>query len=154
MKPPIPPNQLPSFKGRTPPPLPSSHRYSKSSDGRPPGMLGPIDKQKPPQPTNRVPPSSRAPQQRPRRNSDSSIMDTHELDREKSKDRERRERKAREAREARTTKDKDGRRPSKGTSSRSKKGTPLDMIDKLDVTGIYGSGCMSIYISLSCEYVT
>ena len=142
MKPPIPPSQLPSFKGRTPPPLPSSHRYSKSSDSRPPGM---IDKQKPPQSTNRVSPPDRGiPQQRPRRNSDSSIMDAHELDREKAKDRERRERKAREAREARTTKDKDGRRPSKSTSSRSKKGTPLDMIDKLDVTGIYGSGRMSI----------
>lgn len=149
MKPPIPPSQLPGFKGRTPPPLPSSHRYSKSSDGRPPGMLGPIDKQKPPPSSNQIPPSDRGiPQQRLRRNSASSIMDTHELDREKAKDRERRERKAREAR---TTKDKDGRRPSKSAPSRSKKVTPLDMIDKLDVTGI---GCMSIYISLSPECVS
>lgn len=142
MKPPIPSGQLLGFKGRPPPPVPAGHRHSKSSDNRPPQNLPFTAK---PHPSgNRFPPPS---SQRQRRNSDSSIMDAHEIDREKAKEKERRERKAREARrvaaEPGGSRDKDGRRPSKGSSSRGKKGSPLDIIDKLDVTGIYGSGCTS-----------
>lgn len=152
MKPPIPPGQLPGFKGRPPPPVMAGHRHSKSSDNRPPGVQNPpfqTEWSKPPQSGNRLPPST---SQRQRRNSGSSIMDAHEIDKERAKERERRERKAREARrvagESGSSRDKDGRRPSKSTSSRGKKESKLDTIDKLDVTGIYGSGCTSYGFSI------
>ncbi|KAF8458367.1 Pal1 cell morphology protein-domain-containing protein [Terfezia claveryi] len=138
-----PSGQLPGFKSRPPPPVPAGHRHSKSSDNRPP-QDPPFmaERSKPPPSGNRFPPSTS--QRRQRRNSDSSIMDAHEIDKEKAKERERRERKAREARrtaaESGGSRDKDGRRPSKSSSARGKKGSPLDIIDKLDVTGIYGSG--------------
>ncbi|GAB7353048.1 hypothetical protein MBLNU459_g3601t1 [Dothideomycetes sp. NU459] len=69
---------------------------------------------------------------RPRRNSESSIMDK---DRIAEDDRRRRERRReREARREREGKSKD-------TKSRpAKKPQGLDLIDKLDVTGIYGQG--------------
>lgn len=139
-----PPGQLPGFKGCPPPP---GHRHSKSSDNRPPGAQNPpfpTQRSKPPASGNRFSPQT---PQRQRRNSDSSIMDAHEIDKEKAKEKERRERKAREARraagESGNSRDKDGRRPSKSSSSRGKKGSPLDIIDKLDVTGVYGLGCTS-----------
>ncbi|KAF8418823.1 Pal1 cell morphology protein-domain-containing protein [Tirmania nivea] len=142
MKLPIPPGQLLGFKGRPPPPVPAGHRHSKSSDNRSPQNLPFMaEKSRPPPSGNRLSPPTT---QRQRRNSDSSIMDAQEIDREKAKERDRRERKAREARRAAgepgNSRDKDGRRPSKNNSSRGKKGSPLDIIDKLDVTGIYGSG--------------
>lgn len=138
MKPPNPTGQLPSFKGR-PPPVPMGHRHSKSSDGRPPGSPAPPfsgEKPKQPLPSNRMPPINReAPRQRPRRNSDSSIMDVHEIEKEKEKAKERREKKTREARKAGAgDSGSDARRPSK-SSGRPRKGAPLDIIDKLDVTG-------------------
>ncbi|KAI5792399.1 Pal1 cell morphology protein-domain-containing protein [Peziza echinospora] len=147
MKPTIPPGQLPTFKGRPPPPPPAGHRHSKSSEVRPPitsGSSFPSRTKGPPltaTSTRNLPPTE-ALRPRPRRNSDSSIMDAHEIDREKAKEKERRERKAKEARAAAETsgsKDKEGRRPSKSVV-KTKKGSPLDIIDKLDVTGIYGSG--------------
>ncbi|KAF8470572.1 Pal1 cell morphology protein-domain-containing protein [Kalaharituber pfeilii] len=147
LKPQIPPGQLPSFKGRPPPPLPAGHRYSKSSDGRPPAPISgapfSADNSKTLTPSNRFPPNREVVRPRQRRNSDSSVMDTHEIERERAKERERRERKLKEARRAAESggsKDSDGHRPSKSSSSRSKKGAPLDIIDKLDVTGVYGSG--------------
>jgi hypothetical protein len=70
---------------------------------------------------------------RPRRNSESSVLDS-----QKDEDRRRRER--RKEREERREKDKDGKlsKDSKGRPTRKPKG--LDIIDKLDVTGIYGQG--------------
>lgn len=79
---------------------------------------------------------------RPRRNSDSSVMEVHEAE---QKDRERRERRHREQRSRDNRsgsgsghKDKDDR--ARRERDRKKNGAPLDIIDKLDVTGIYGSG--------------
>lgn len=60
-------------------------------------------------------------------------MDKEKLEEEKRRRHERRkERKEREAKEGKT---KDGK------SVRPKKAHGLDLIDKLDVTGIYGQGC-------------
>lgn len=58
-----------------------------------------------------------------------------------AKDRDRRERRAREA--ARKLKPPSGASKSRrdGSSDRRKKTSALDVIDKLDVTGIYGGGC-------------
>ncbi len=67
---------------------------------------------------------------RPRRNSESSAMDKRLSSDEERKRRERHQRE-REARH------KDG----KPRSSRPRKPHGLDLIDKLDVTGIYGPGC-------------
>jgi len=75
-----------------------------------------------------------------RRNSESSIMDKDKLEEEKRRRHERRrERKEREAKEG---KSKDGSKP----SARPKKAHGLDLIDKLDVTGIYGQGCEYIHL--------
>ena len=163
-------NQIPSFKGRPSPPPPPGHRHSKSSDSRPPNSTSnsmnpfPTDRErtKPPVPAIRQPPRE-PPRPRQRRNSDSSIMEVpHDMDNERAKEKERRERRAaREGRDARdgsrgpgretgrnrgesasSARDKDGgRRPSKPITGKPRKGSPLDVIDKLDVTGIYGSGC-------------
>lgn len=70
---------------------------------------------------------------RPRRNSESSVADKRPIIDE---DRRRRERRRREG--ERTNGSRKGREP---TSSRTKKPRGLDLIDKLDVTGIYGPGC-------------
>lgn len=69
---------------------------------------------------------------RPRRNSESSIIDTRKAADDDARRRERR--KEREARREKDGKSKDGK------SSRTKKPQGLDLIDKLDVTGIYGQG--------------
>ncbi|EAW09917.1 Pal1 family protein [Aspergillus clavatus NRRL 1] len=70
-------------------------------------------------------------ERRPRRNSESSVMDRPKmLDPEDEKRRRERRRREREA-----------GRPRDGKSSRSKKSNyQLDIIDKLDVTSIYGTG--------------
>lgn len=75
---------------------------------------------------------------RPRRNSDSSLVDrnNHPLDPEE--DRKRRERRHRE-REARH-RDSKGRPIPTPTSKSKKPVHRLDIIDKLDVTSIYGTG--------------
>ncbi|GBF63665.1 hypothetical protein TMEN_6307 [Trichophyton mentagrophytes] len=75
--------------------------------------------------------SAARPERRPRRNSDSSLMERPKL-LDPEEDRRRRERRHRE-REARHR---------DGKSSRSRRGNnyKLDIIDKLDVTGIYGPG--------------
>lgn len=66
------------------------------------------------------------PSRRPRRNSDSSIADAKKLDPEEEKKRQERRRREREKRHAERAK---GKRPKN-----------LDVIDKLDVTSIYGTG--------------
>ncbi|CAG7942957.1 unnamed protein product [Penicillium salamii] len=78
--------------------------------------------------------SSRAPPRRPRRNSESSVMDRGStlLDVDDSEKR-RRERRNRE-REGRSKDPKDGK------SRSGRKDRRLDVIDKLDVTSIYGTG--------------
>ncbi|CAG8192986.1 unnamed protein product [Penicillium salamii] len=78
--------------------------------------------------------SSRAPPRRPRRNSESSVMDRGStlLDVDDSEKR-RRERRNRE-REGRSKDPKDGK------SRSGRKDRRLDIIDKLDVTSIYGTG--------------
>lgn len=80
----------------------------------------------------------RKPQRRPRRNSDSSVLDfeSKSLSEEQRKalDAKRRER-DRQRREGRDGKD---------GKERSKSGRPsrrLDIIDQLDATSIYGTGC-------------
>lgn len=75
------------------------------------------------------PSDSRAPRERsrkPRRNSDTSGMDKPAMDPEEEK--KRKERKYRESKRVTTTK---SGKPNK----------KLDVIDKLDVTSIYGTGC-------------
>ena len=91
----------------------------------------------PPRP--RGPPGPRPPQQtspdrrehrRPRRNSESSIIDKGSLDPNE-------ERRRRERRKERDERAKDGK-DSKSGPRRTRKPQGLDLIDKLDVTGIYG----------------
>ncbi|KAF1985312.1 Pal1-domain-containing protein [Aulographum hederae CBS 113979] len=74
---------------------------------------------------------------RPRRNSESSIIDRSEEERRR---RERRRLRAeREAKEGKDGKDSKDGKPREG-SSRPRRQRGLDIIDKLDVTGIYGAG--------------
>jgi hypothetical protein len=72
-------------------------------------------------------------------------MDAHEAE---QKERERNERRRREQRDQRNQRSKGENGPGSGPIRKGqraprdrKKGAPLDVIDKLDVTGIYGSGC-------------
>lgn len=67
---------------------------------------------------------------RVRRNSESSVVDRKPLDPEEEKKRQ--ERRRRERRERREREGKDPKR---------KPDRKLDIIDKLDVTSIYGTGC-------------
>jgi len=65
------------------------------------------------------------------------VIDAHEVEKEKERrDRRRRE----EARRRDGKEDKVRSKEKEKERERRKKGTPLDVIDKLDVTGIYGSG--------------
>jgi len=68
------------------------------------------------------------------------VIDAHEVEKEK----ERRDRRRREEARRREGKDDKSRssisKEKEKERERRKKGTPLDVIDKLDVTGIYGSG--------------
>lgn len=75
----------------------------------------------------------RAENRRPRRNSDSSIMDKDKAIEDEKRRRERR--KEREARREKDGKSKDGK-----SSKPHRKPQGLDLIDQLDVTGIYGQG--------------
>lgn len=63
-------------------------------------------------------------------------MDAHDAE----KERERNERRRREQRSKGENGSGSGRKDERARRDR-KKGAPLDVIDKLDVTGIYGSGC-------------
>ncbi|KAL1654004.1 hypothetical protein SLS61_003406 [Didymella pomorum] len=128
---------------RAPPPRPApnrsgtdprtGHRPSRSDEeererrGAPRDPRGPPRPRAPPEPRRRHPDSPERRERRPRRNSDSSIIDRAAQEKE---DRRRRER-----RKEREERDRDG----KSSSTRKvRKPQGLDLIDKLDVTGIYG----------------
>lgn len=128
-KKPPPPRPMPNRSGTDPR---ASHRPSRSEEERERMRDGPRG---PPRP--RGPPSSRPPNQssperrehrRPRRNSESSLADKR-LD----PDDERRRMERRREREQRSRGD-----PKSSSSRRTRKPQGLDLIDKLDVTGIYG----------------
>ena len=76
---------------------------------------------------------------RPRRNSDSSVVDRNGKPLDAEEERKRRERRHRE----RDTRARDTKgRPLPSSAPRGQKPTRrLDVIDKLDVTSIYGTGC-------------
>lgn len=83
-------------------------------------------------------PRDRSAPRRPRRNSESSLVERQSKSLDPEDEKRRRERRHRE-REARH-RDRDGKSRTKGkTPSRR-----LDAIDKLDVTSIYGSGCKNL----------
>jgi hypothetical protein len=109
-----------------------AHRPSRSDEEERDRMRG--HPRGPPRP--RGPPGPRPPRQsslerrehrRPRRNSESSVIDKGSLDPHE-------ERRRRERRREREERAKDG----KSTQKRVRKPQGLDLIDKLDVTGIYG----------------
>ncbi|KAH7070498.1 Pal1 cell morphology protein-domain-containing protein [Paraphoma chrysanthemicola] len=125
---------------RAPPPRPapnrsatdSRHRPSRSDEEERDRMRGaPRGPPRPRGPPGPRPPQRSSPerreQRRMRRNSESSIIDKGSLDPNE-------ERKRRERRKERDERAKDG----KSTSRRVRKPQGLDLIDKLDVTGIYG----------------
>ena len=74
---------------------------------------------------------------RPRRNSDSSVADRKPLDPEEEKKRQERRRRERERRH----RERDGKDPKSRKPDRK-----LDIIDKLDVTSIYGTGCKCLCV--------
>ncbi|KAF4554993.1 PAL1-like protein [Elsinoe fawcettii] len=120
-------NAPPPPRNGPPPPPGGGHRHSRSGDLRngPPRPMRP-------RPANGERHSPDSPDKaRQRRNSDSSLMDKEKAE----EDRKRRER--RREREARREKEGKSKDP-KAKSSRRPYG--LDVIDKLDVTGIYGQG--------------
>ncbi|THV80405.1 Pal1-domain-containing protein [Aureobasidium pullulans] len=112
----------------------TSHRPARSQEEES-RRRGPAPPRGPPRPSKDIngldifasPPKTES--RRPRRNSESSILDS------KDEDRRRRERrKEREERREKEGKSKDGK------SRTTRKPQGLDLIDKLDVTGIYGQG--------------
>ncbi|KAF2220446.1 Pal1 cell morphology protein-domain-containing protein [Elsinoe ampelina] len=112
--------------GPPPPPGVPGHRHSRSGDHR----NGPPRPMRPRPNGDRNGPDS-PDKSRQRRNSDSSLMEKDKAEedrrrRERRKEREARREKEGKSKDART---KSGRRP-----------FGLDVIDKLDVTGIYGQG--------------
>ncbi|KAH0363821.1 Pal1-domain-containing protein, partial [Aureobasidium melanogenum] len=113
--------------------MPTQHRPARSQEDEP-RRRGPAPPRGPPRPSKEnaldifaSPPKTES--RRPRRNSESSILDSKDEDRRRRE--RRREREERREKEGRT---KDG----KSRSTRKPQG--LDIIDKLDVTGIYGQG--------------
>ncbi|KAH7402336.1 Pal1 cell morphology protein-domain-containing protein [Phaeosphaeria sp. MPI-PUGE-AT-0046c] len=131
-------------KRRPAPPRPAPNRSATDSRPRPQHRPSRSDEEErdrargaprgPPRP--RGPPGSRPPRpssrerrehRRPRRNSESSIIDKGSLDPNE-------ERKRRERRKERDERAKDG----KSTQRKVRRPQGLDLIDKLDVTGIYG----------------
>lgn len=147
---PAPPAPPPPSNRRPPPP---GHHKSRSGlddgplisvtsfDSRP---APPGSRRPPPPPHNRMPQTNggdRSRQQlrpRPRRNSDSSVIDAHEIE---ARDRQRKDR-DRRPRDGKLRADSAAKSSSRrdASSDRRKKHSALDVIDKLDVTGIYGSG--------------
>ena len=115
---------------------PSSHQASRSheeeqkrlrNDGRP-RAAQPLDIFADPPDTGRT--------RRPRRNSDSSLVDkSGKMSSDEEKRRRERRHREREARH------RDGRPRAPGSSSNKRPSRKLDIIDQLDVTSIYGTGC-------------
>lgn len=113
--------------------MPSQHRPARSQEDES-RRRGPAPPRGPPRPPREngleiLAGASKVESRRPRRNSESSILDTKEEDRKRRE--RRKEREERREREGRT---KDGK------SKPTRKPQGLDLIDKLDVTGIYGQG--------------
>ncbi|KAI9737473.1 MAG: hypothetical protein M1834_009628 [Cirrosporium novae-zelandiae] len=122
--------------GHRRPPPPPSHRPSRSQEEE---QRRRAASGKPPQDPSKLdifadPKDQRPRDRRVRRNSDSSIMDRPQKQLDPEDEKRRRDRKARE-REARHRDHKD-----KGSSKSKKPNQRLDIIDKLDVTSIYGTG--------------
>ena len=117
-----PENMPPRSMGRGPPPGPrpsQSEEEGKRNGPRPRGGAGDqLDIFADPQPVRR--PHDR----RPRRNSDTSVRDRNSALLDPEREKRRQDRKRREE-----------RRAAKGPSKR------LDVIDKLDVSSIFGTGC-------------
>lgn len=146
---------------------PSDHRPTASQEEalRARKMPPPGARAGPSASPNRRPP----PRPRPRRNSDSSVLDFDSMpltaeekqmiarrrERERQKREQRPEGQSRESRERREPREprepRENREPREGrekgeSKSRSKSGRPnrrVDIIDQLDATGIYGTGCKS-----------
>jgi len=121
-----PPRPAPARSGTDPR---AGHRPSRSEEER--ERLNGVARSAP---RPRGPPGARLPlasperreNRRPRRNSESSIIDKGSLDDERRRRERRREREER------------GKDPRTGAQRRTRKPQGLDLIDKLDVTGIYG----------------
>ncbi|KAM0720542.1 hypothetical protein Q7P37_004678 [Cladosporium fusiforme] len=131
------PPRVPPPRTAAPPVNPPRPSGSEQRRDRPRGPLPPMGSNGP---------SSRPPVQRPRGLSASSVMDSQE--REGRRDRERgdrpprtesEERRRRERRKEREDRHKREKEKIRG-GGRSRKPQGLDIIDKLDVTGIYGQG--------------
>lgn len=119
--------------------MPTQHRPARSQEDES-RRRGPAPPRGPPRPPRENgielnAGASKTESRRPRRNSESSILD--------SKDEDRRRRERRKEREER--REKEGRTKD-GKARPTKKPQGLDLIDKLDVTGIYGQG-RECYIS-------
>lgn len=127
-KKPAPPRPAPNRSGTDPR---ATHRPSRSDEERQRVRDASRGAPRRPPPGSR-PPHPNSPERRetrrPRRNSDSSIVD-RSLD-------PREERRRRERRREREERSRDGKDPKTGKRVRKPQG--LDLIDKLDVTGIYG----------------
>jgi hypothetical protein len=113
--------------------MPTQHRPARSQEDES-RRRGPAPPRGPPRPPRENgielnAGASKTESRRPRRNSESSILD--------SKDEDRRRRERRKEREER--REKEGRTKD-GKARPTKKPQGLDLIDKLDVTGIYGQG--------------
>ncbi|KAJ6258419.1 hypothetical protein Dda_6459 [Drechslerella dactyloides] len=117
----------PPRPSRGPPPPPfHSHKGSVESSSKPVSSKG-----NPPQKRKE---EGKVGSGRQRSNSESSAMDV--IDRERERERERRKEKSKREGDEKNKDEK-----SKKSSDRRKRaGAPLDIIDKLDVTGIYGGG--------------
>ena len=91
-------------------------------------------------------------EQRPRRNSDSSVVDRNGKPSDPEEERRRRERRHRDSQTR--YRDSKGRPIPVANGPRGKKPTPrLDVIDKLDVTSIYGTGC-TCHVLLASAFST
>jgi hypothetical protein len=113
--------------------MPTQHRTVRSQEDES-RRRGPAPPRGPPRPPKEngldiIAGASKPESRRPRRNSESSILDSRDEDR-----RRRERRKEREERREKEGRTKDG----KAKPTRKPQG--LDLIDKLDVTGIYGQG--------------
>ena len=100
------------------------------------------------------PETQRSPERRPPRHGsfDQTSTDRNGLPLSPEEERKRRERRLREREVRHRHRDSESKgrfRPSGGISSKSKKPGHLDVIDKLDVTSIYGTGCE--YSTFGCS---
>lgn len=150
LQPPLPAQRKPTDQLAAP----STHRPSKSQEEALRAKK-PVPGPRPEASPHRKPPAPR----RPRRNSESSVMDFSalpitpeemkmiEAKRLRDRQREKAAREAREAREPRESREsresRETRDKERASKSRSKSGRPsrrMDLIDQLDATSIYGTG--------------